>query len=144
MINDMINDRLICERCFGFEWVSQIHSWCSYCSIAGKSMTKATYKRKHFIGAWQQAGRHGTRAVAETLHLIHKQKAEWEGEREREREKLDLELGFVKLEAHPQWRTSFKQVTPPNPSPNCFTNYRPNIQTYEPMVCVCVGGAFSF
>lgn len=70
------------------------------------TMIKVTYKRKHLIGglqcqrmspwpscqrAWQQAGRHGTRAVVESLYLIHKQKAE--------RERLDLELGFWNLRA---------------------------------------------
>ena len=36
-------------------------------------MTKATYKRKHLIEPlWQQAGRYGTTAGAESSHLSHK------------------------------------------------------------------------
>jgi hypothetical protein len=54
------------------------------------TMTKETYKRKCLIwgltvsgvrarlswwGTWQQTGRHGSGAVSESLHLIHKHKA---------------------------------------------------------------------
>lgn len=59
-------------------------------------------------GAWQQADRHGTEAVAECL-LIHKQRAE-------EQSETGLGVNIWMLKAHAQWHTPSNKDMPLNPS----------------------------
>ena len=93
------------------------------------TVTKATYKIKHLIwcsqlqrpmsimvGAWQQAGRHGTGAVAKSLYLLHN----WGVGR----------CEFWYLKAHTQWHF-FKQGHTSSSFPNIFTNWEPTIQIYD-------------
>lgn len=80
------------------------------------NMTKATYRKVYWnlwlqrVSPWpswqkvqQQAGRHGPGAVANSLHLIHKQEAE--------RALTGNGVGFWKLKVHPRWHISSMKAT---------------------------------